>query len=272
MKRALYSIDDEEFMTLLERTDEVLRAKSIPYLIVGGVASQAHIVNYICQKEKGTTLYDLSHSNDFRVQDHFRATDDIDITLDTRKISEDSSNVEIPREVMNALGQIEGDGIYTSSTGDHLVAIKLERQGIKRPIFRLGFDKEADSPDSEISFNLYYGPYDTNNRWSREMIDFENANYFDFFETGKRLSLPVFQERKVELNVKGVEELIATKIARAREKDWTDVLLLYRHSNEANQPIDISKIEKLLCAEDQKYHTVNETLTSRFGKFLALIK
>jgi len=271
MKRALYSLDDEEFMTLLERTDGVLRSRNIPYMYVGGVATQAHIINYICKKE-GTTLCELAHSNGFRIQDHLRATDDADITLDTRGISDGSSPVEAQREVMDVLREIEGEGLYTSPTSNHLVAIKLDRPGVRRPVFRLGLDTEAESPDSEVSFNLYYGPEDTNTRWPQEMMEFERQNYFDFFNTAKRISIPYCPAKNVDVNVKGIEQLLATKIARAREKDWTDLLLLHKHSLEAGEPINLDEVQKLLSAEDPKYHVPSELLMERFEKFRFLIK
>lgn len=272
MKRALYSLDDEEFITLLERTDQVLRGRNLPYMFVGGVATQAHIVKYLCKKKEGTTLYDLSHDHDFRIQDHLRATDDIDITLDPRAISDNILDVRVSQEVIDSLKEIEGNGVYTSPTGNHLVSIKLERSGAKRPIFRLGLDEEADSPDSEVSFNLYYGPKDTNNRWPQEMVDFERANYFGFFDTAESISIPFCPGKNIDLRVKGVEQLLATKIARAREKDWTDLLLLYRHSNEAGQPVDLAEIKRLLHAEHPTYKVSNERLINRFEKFKHLIK
>lgn len=271
MKRALYSLDDEEFMTLLERTDTVLKDRNIPYMFVGGVATQAHIVKCLA-KTQGKTLYDLTHSQDFRIQDHLRATDDADITLDPRGISKDPSNTKVYSEIMAALKQIEGTGPYMSPTGEHLVSIKLERLGKKRPVFRLGLDEEADSQDSEVSFNFYYGPQDTNNRWAQEMVDFERNHYFDFFKTAQRIKIPFSEGRPISLDVKAIEPLTATKIARAREKDWSDILLLYRHSNEAGEPIDLGEVERLLSSKDSRYQIPNQVLMDRFEKFKFLIK
>jgi len=271
MKRALYSLDDEEFMTLLERTDLALKNRNIPYMFVGGVATQAHIANYLCQKEKAT-LYGLAHS-EFRIQDHLRATDDADITLDPRKISDDPRDLRVYQEVMDVLHDIEGDdGLYASPTGNHLVSIKLERSGRKRPIFRLGLDKDADSSDSEVSLNLYYGPNDTNDRWPREMVEFEDRYYFKFFDTCERVSIPFSPERNVDINVKGIEQLLATKIARARPKDWADLLLLYEHAQEAGSPIDMGEVERLLSATDPRYDVPNTILVNRLEKLKVLIK
>jgi hypothetical protein len=271
MKRQLYDLTDEEFMTLLERTDSVFRNREIPYMFVGGVATQAHIVNYLCQKEK-KTLYDLANSDKFRIQDHLRATDDVDITLDSRKISKYSSDIKVHQEIMEVLNEIKGEGIYTSPSRNHLVSIKLERPGKKRPIFRLGLDKEADSPDSQISLNFYYGPEDTNDRWPKEMVDFERANYFDFFNTAKCISIPFSHEGNIDLNVKGIEQLLATKIARARVKDWADILLLYGHAIKAGQSINLNEVKKILHAKHPRYDIPNETLIDKFEKFKFWIK
>lgn len=271
MKRALYSLDDEEFTTLLERTDQVLRSRNIPYMFVGGVGTQAHIANCLCKKQ-GATLCDLANSAEFRIQDHLRATDDADITLDMRKISGDPSDLKIYQEIADMLHAIEGDGYYTSPSGNHLVSIRLERSGKKRPVFRLGLDREGDSHDTEVALNLYYGPEDTNERWPREMVEFEARNYFEFFNTLKRISIPFSSERNVDINVKGIEQLLATKIARGRPKDWSDLVLLYEHCREACSPVDLAEVEKILTARDSRYGVPNSILTGRFEKFRTLIK
>ena len=72
--------------------------------------------------------------------------------------------------------------------------------------------------------------------------------------------------------MKGPEQLLATKIARAREKDWTDMLLLYRHANESGNSIDLKEVEQLLSARDPLYHVTNDNLINRFKKFKYLIK
>src|SRR3989338_3737526 len=87
MKRELYTIADEEFVTLLDRAQKVFASNAIPYMLVGGAATQAHIANYLCRKT-GQPLLDFVDSPDTRIQDHLRATDDIDATLDPRKESD----------------------------------------------------------------------------------------------------------------------------------------------------------------------------------------
>ncbi|GIU68356.1 MAG: hypothetical protein KatS3mg001_206 [Candidatus Pacearchaeota archaeon] len=267
MKRALYSIDDEEFLTFLERIDHSFRTNNIPYLFVGGVATQAHIVSLICKKE-GVNLYDLINDPNFRVQDHLRATDDIDITLDIRNI--EGQKTEIYERINTILSSLEEESPYVSVSGNHLVSVKLERKGIRRPVFRLGLDEEP-SYENEVSLNLYYSPEDTNHRWSQEMIEFERQNYFRFFESGLRISLPIYKGKKIELNVKSLEDLIATKIARSREKDWTDILLLYRHTKDSGNPINFSQLERDLYVEDERLKIFNEELINRLKKFKVLV-
>jgi hypothetical protein len=269
MKRALYSIDDEEFLTLLERIDQSFLRRNIPYLFVGGVATQIHIINYICKKT-GKSFYDIINSHEFRIQDHLRATDDVDITIDPRTILIEEQDTKIYQEINSILDELEQESPYMSVSGNHLVSVELERRGIRRPVFRLGLDEEPSS-GNEVSLNLYYGPQDTNNRWSQEMIEFERNNYFSFFETSKRISIPFYNGKNVEFNVKGLEELIATKLARSREKDWADVLLLYRHSKEANIPLDFSKLERFLCVKDERLNVINDSLLNKYKKFKVLI-
>lgn len=270
MKRALYSLDDEEFITFLGRTQDVLSQHEIPYAFVGGVASQAHIASALCKQNK-RTLSEMSHSSDIRIQDYLRATDDVDITLDLRKFGNDPQDVLVTQRVVNAVKDIADDEIYSSPL-QNVVAIKLERLGAKRPTFRLGLNEDADSPDSELSLNFYYGPQDTNARWSPQMIEFENIHYYPFFDSAQTIAIPYGETSVIPLRVKGLEALLATKIARARPKDWADIMSIYQYNTQAGVPVNVSEVERLLCSPDPKYQVVNSELVASFEKFKTLIE
>lgn len=270
MKRALYSLDDEEFITFLGRTQEVLSHHEIPYMFVGGVASQAHIAGGL-SKQMNRTLSEMSHSSDIRIQDYLRATDDVDITLDLRKFGDNPQDVLVSQRVVNAVKEIAGDELYSSPL-QNVVSIKLERLGAKRPTFRLGLNEDADSPDRELSLNFYYSPQDTNTRWSPQMIEFENAHYYPFFDSAQTIAIPYADNSVIPLRVKGLEALLATKIARARPKDWADIMAIYQYNTKAGVPVNMQEIERLLCSPDSKYQVTNESLIASFEKFQALVK
>ena len=71
--------------------------------------------------------------------------------------------------------------------------------------------------------------------------------------------------------VKNPEDLLATKIARGREKDWQDILTLYNHSVQAGVPINLEKVRQLLLLEDSITHNPNPILEERFEKFAKFI-
>jgi len=273
MKRALYSLADDEFATLLQRVNDCFRRSPLNYTIVGGVAVQAHISNWLCKKY-GCDLHRLAESPDFRVQDYLRATDDVDITVDPRKVN--GGKIEVAKEIVALEDKIVGDKIHMSLSGNNLVSIALERKGVKRPIFKLGLnmdqnDKQYGQSADAVSFNLYQGPDDTNDGWSHEMREFERRYYFEFIDRAQKLEIPYCDENKLVVVVKNPEDLLATKIARGREKDWQDILTLYNHSVQAGMPINLEKVRQLLLLEDSITHNPNPILEERFEKFAKVI-
>lgn len=264
MKRAIFTLADEQFLTLLERTHLEFEREKIPYILVGGAAVQAHILNYICQKE-GVTIRELVESPSFRVQDHLRGTDDIDITLDTRVLGSDTDTAQ---KILGCLNAIVGEnGSYISPSENHLVNVKLERTGLKRPIFGICLDRDELNDDDKVSFNLYHGPKDTNRRWASDMREFEEKFYFDFMSRASTINLNYCKQgRSITLRVKSPEDLLATKIARSREKDWSDSLSLFRHSREAGNPINLHMVEALLYSPDAQGNP-NLDLTRKYDNF-----
>lgn len=267
MKKALYSLADEEFATLLARTHSALKEAEIPYMFVGGVATQAHVSNYLCKKH-GKTVMDFVDSPTFRIQDHLRATDDVDITLDVRRLD---GNVASANKIIYVLDKIVAEqGTYVSPTGNHLVSLVLERKGVRRPVFKLALDKDATDPDKVASFNFYLGPDDTNDRWGSDIRDFEKENYFDFMNRGVELEIPYFESRTIALRVKKVEDLLATKIIRAREKDWNDILALARHSADAGMPINYEELRRVICKDMTGCNKPHISFVEKFDEFMRL--
>ncbi len=264
MKKGIYTLADEEFLTLLERAHTVFTKRNLPYMLVGGTAVQAHILNYIHQKT-GDTIRHLVESPKFRLQDHLRATDDIDITLDPRKLGLDT---DVGRVIIDSLDEIVGDGIFVSPSENHLTKVVLARSGLKRPVFGIKLDSEELGNENNVSFNLYQGPKDTNQKWKGGMREFEENFYFDFMERPSTVKLNYCSEgRIVELKIKSAEDLLATKIARNRPKDFADGLSLYRHSLESEKPIDIARVRYLLSSPDKTLGVPNPELVEKYELF-----
>ena len=83
MKRQLYDLTDEPFVMFVDRLDEVLKGEEIRYNVVGGVASQAYILDMLSKKHD-RPIDGLVRYEDVRVQDYLRSTDDVDIALDLK--------------------------------------------------------------------------------------------------------------------------------------------------------------------------------------------
>lgn len=266
MKRALYDLTDEEFVTLLERTHIAFGNAKIPYMFVGGVAVQAHIADCLCRN--GKNLADFANSPDFRVQDHLRATDDVDITLSRKAESDD---VSFANKIYAVLNDIVGkEGGYISPTGEHLVFASLERKGLSRPIFRLGLNGEGDI-NSAVSFNLYKGAEDTNERWPFDIRDFERRYYETFIERAVDIEIPFCSGKKIHLRIKNAEDLLATKIVRGRDKDLSDVLSLAHHRANAGNPINYEAIKGILCADDPRYGIPNASFMEKYEQFMNVL-
>jgi hypothetical protein len=268
MKRPLYTIADEEFATLLDRADAAFKDKGIKYMLVGGVATQAHIINYLCKEDK--KLIDFINSPDFRLQDHLRATDDIDITLNPRKNGEEYDKVAFAGKIYGVLENIVGkEGIFMSPTENHLVSLSLERKGIARPVFRLGLDDNKDS-EKITSFNFYKGAADTNERWGKDIQEFENRFYFQVMDRAEDVKIPFCQNKDIILKVEKAEDLIATKLVRGREKDWNDILSLINHSESAGKPIDYEIIREMLCGADPRTEKAYIPFVEKYEDFMRL--
>ncbi len=273
MKKEIYSLADEEFVTLLDRTHRAFEKNAVPYMLVGGVAIQAHIIQYLCKT--GKTLLDLIKDPNFRMQDHLRATDDIDITLKGNGEDEIAFANRLYNVLDDIVGKKEGEeeGVFFSPTRNHLISIALSRKGLSRPIFRLGVDKEPD-PESIVSFNLYKGAKDTNERWGQEIRDFESKFYYVFMDRAMEVEVPYCsgQEEKINLRVKKPEDLIATKLIRGRPKDINDILSLANHSEEAEMPIDYDAVRDILCSNDPRYNKPNLAFVEKYEWFIDMLK
>lgn len=269
MKQELFNVADEEFMTLLQRTNEGFEQAGIPFMFVGGVANQTHVAKYLCDINQ-TNLIDLIQSKKIRVQDCLRSTDDVDIVT---RLSDDEPNLErkelnARRRIFSILDYIVGDGEHFSPTEDHIVDIKLRRKAHARPVFELGVDGVM-YPDKKISFNIYRAPKDLKDG---NLKEFEDKFYDTFLDGSVNIALPYSSRGGITLRVKSPEHLLATKIARGRSKDISDALSLVQYSGQSGKPLQYSVVEEILCGEDSRYHVRNEALCQTYSAFMKLVK
>jgi len=268
MKRELFNIADEEFITLLDRTDAAFRNKGIPYMFVGGVATQACNAAYL-NSINNASLTELK-SKGFRMQDYFRATDDVDIAihLDDQGKDKEVREINARNKIFSVLDDIVGSEDFISPTEEHIINIKLHRRGHVKPEFELGIDGVADS-DKIIAFNIFRNPRELNNTPLKE---FEERFYDKFLNEAVNINIRYAPNAAISLRVKRPEHLIATKIANKRDKDVADVLSIMRYSKQAGCPIVYELIEEILCGRDLKYNIQNEFLCKRYELLKELVK
>lgn len=260
MKRELFSVADEEFVTLLDRTNSAFNQAGIPYMAVGGVATQACGAAYL------NSIYNASltelKSRGLRMQDYFRATDDVDIAirLSDQGESKEAREIKARNRIFSVLDSIVGDGEFISPTGDHIIDIKLCRKGHVKPEFELGVDGETN-PDKIIAFSIFRGPRDLSNTHLKE---FEASWYDKFLDEAVNVDLRYAPNATVKLRIKRPEHTIATKIANGRDKDIADVVSILRQSKQAGCPIVDDMVKEILCGEDSRYHVQNAYLCERY--------
>ena len=136
MKRALYSLENEEFVFLINKLREQFEKRKIQHTFVGGTAVQAHILDRLTKKYESDIVSLISNDN-VRLQDYIRATDDIDLALGL----EGQDPIESAKKVKEICKAVEGE--HLSDTGNYIFNFNLERTGAKRPIFGVTIDGES---------------------------------------------------------------------------------------------------------------------------------
>lgn len=263
MKRELFNVADEEFMTLLERTDKAFREEGISHMFVGGVATQCYMAKYLCDIYGGSLL-DLASSEKVRMQDRLRSTDDVDIALSMGNIDD----IEAGKKIYSVLERIVGEGEFLSPSDEHIISIDLLRKGHVKPQFQVGIDKDID-PDRIVAFNLYRKPKDLKDK---NLEEFEDKFYDFFIGRAVDLSIPYCDGKTINLKVKNPADLLATKIVRGREKDIADALSLIRYSRKSNDAINYADVRKVLCGNSTKYGIPNEVLSTRYDVLMSMVE
>ncbi len=259
MKRALFDITDEEFATLLERTNDSFKEAGIPHMFVGGSAVQAITSSYLCE-HFGMPLLDLANSDEVRVQDCLRATDDVDVAL---RLEGDA--VEAGKKIYPVLNKIVGETFSPSE--EHIVDIRWNRKGHVKPQFLLGIDDIVD-PSTVVAFNLYRAPKDLKDQ---ALDEFEERFYDIFLDRAVSVTIPYCAGKDITLRVKNPEDTLATKIVRGRGKDMSDALSLAKYSLMAGKPLDYRQVENTLCGKDKRYDVPNTVLRERYEAFKELL-
>ena len=242
MKRILYSLENEEFVFLINKLKEQFEKRKIQHTFVGGTAVQAHILDRLTKKYDSDIVSLISKDN-VRLQDYIRSTDDIDLALDF----EVQSPIDAAKQVKDICKAVEGE--HLSDTGNYIFEFSLERTGAKRPIFGVAIDGErAEAIALNISHN------------SKDLKTLDHGFYKMFLDQGKELVIPHYQDCNLQIRVPKLEHVLATKISNFRAKDSMDLQNLVSISKDIGEKIDMEEIHSILGPENIKNYERFESL------------
>lgn len=246
MKRALYSLADEEFAFLVDRVGEELRKREIPHIFVGGTAIQAHLLDRFVEKY-GLDIASLASGEQLRLQDYLRCTDDVDLALQFARDATDEK--EVARRITDLCSAVGGE--ILSKTENNIFEYGIERKGIKRPIFSVSVDGERKE---RIALNI--------SRKSSDLRNLESRFYNEFIENGQELTVPYAPGFNLRVRVPKPEHVLATKISHFRAKDTMDMQNLVALMRATGEEVDLEEIKRILLPEH----------TRKYEKFLSLIE
>ena len=233
MKRELYDLTDEEFAFFVNNINKQMKNRKISYVLVGGTAVQAHVLHRLCSKT-GKNLEQIISDPNIRVQDFIRATDDVDIALDS-SIVRKKGDTYFAREIMGVFNGLKGE--YFSPSEEHIFEYQLSRKGIKRPIFQIYVDGETDN-EQVISMNV--------GRHEKDLYNLDSKYYNKFVAEGQNILIPYSDSFNLNLRVLKPEHLLASKISKFRAKDTMDIHILADCMEERKEKINLSEIKELL--------------------------
>jgi hypothetical protein len=234
MKRELYNLANEELAFFVDRLHKQMEKEEIPYILVGGTAIQAHVLQRLSNKT-GKNLSDLTLNPEIRLQDYIRSTDDLDLAISSsvlKKYGEVGFNERINR-VLSGLQVNE----TVSPSEEFLLNYKLIRKGIKRPRFQIYVDGEGND-EMQIAMNI--------GRSKKDLQNLNSDNYDLFVEKGQILQVPFNPNFTINTRVIKPEHLIANKVARFRAKDTMDIHSLADIMRDCGEKLDLTEIKKLL--------------------------
>jgi hypothetical protein len=241
MKRQLYDLTDDPFVVFVNQIGHVLRAESIPHNIVGGVASQAYILNMLTKKH-GKSVRDLTRDKEVRVQDYVRSTDDVDVALDLEGETDDTDKIRrITTEILPQFNFTE-----LSPNGESILEFRAERVGASRPRYRVYVNDQGGAEDV-VAMNI--------GRQPKDLHSLDPVWYAEFLDQGKEITIPYSEGYTLRLRVPRLEHLLASKISQSRAKDLMDNKNLASLAKDMGVELDFAEISRTLSPRhEDNYH------------------
>ena len=246
MKRELYNLTDEEFAYFVSNLHKQMEAEKLPYVLVGGAAVQAHVLDRMCRKT-GKNISQLVSAPDVRLHDYFRSTDDIDLAVDS-SVATRHGDIEFAKIISRVLDklQVREGSERLSPSEEHFLAYVLQRGGMKRSVFQVYVDGETDG-DSMITINVGRSP--------RDLENLDSKFYDVFVREGQVIEISYCPGFTLTSRVIKPEHLLASKISKFRIKDTMDMHSLADIIAECGETVDVGEIKRLLLPRYEiNYH------------------
>ena len=226
MKEHLYSLLDEEFYAGLMIVTNKFRDVGLNPVLVGGTATQAHILDLLSEHGK-RSIDDLVKKGEVSAREEIRPTDVYDMWCL-------GADREVIRKAVDSL-----DNYPVEISPDHSYHTDVMRNGEKRPIIRvIGYGSEAT-----VRLNLLLKPKDL------ERLDPRWAEYF--VKGAKQVDL---KYGKVHLRtmVTRPEHLVAANLSRNSPNDLHDIHALINTMESKGVEFDYHEVKKVLGLECKK--------------------
>lgn len=260
MEKGLFTLTQPDFAFFLNRLSRGF--ENIDYILVGGVAVQAHIAHALTIQHQ-TTLIDLEKKlGNLRLQ----PTNDVNICL------REKGDVEKAKDILRVCEYIGDNTEYFTLDENHVIKIRLTRSGTNNPDFGISID---DNPERVL--NLRFHGNERKAKTAGVLNELPSELYSNLFDNIKGFQIPYCtdsngDEVKLPIKTTSLENLILIKLAQGRTRDIIDITSLLMHNKKAGLAIDGDKIRRVLSKPDLLYGKQNPNLLKAYEHFQGIIE
>lgn len=249
-QRTLYDITNQEFSLFINQMSTALSNSKIDYILVGGVATQLHILDILC-RQHGLSITEIAEK--YRLQDFIRATNDIDLTLSEETYKNSRNEKEYLDTIVAVFDSFTDEDVF-SPDENHVLNYSWTRKGARRPKFGISIDSAHKKCD-QIMLNIA--------RKQTDLEDIDTKHYPQFIERHRKLSVPYNPQLTIKTKAMSITDLLAVKIAKSRSKDIMDFKNLVRVMTKNNQKIKWKELSQILLPKDQRNYEIFQRITGQ---------
>jgi len=267
MEKGLFTLAQQDFALFLNRLARGLNNEHIEYILVGGIAVQAHVANALTTQYKNPLLDLEGKVENLRLQDNFRATDDVNICLR-------EGNIQDAKKVLIALEYVvkESDGTFYSPDEKGIVEIEQLRASHVNADFSLTMDGK-----NKRKLQVRFHRNERKAKTAGDLSELPEKLYEELFDNQIPLNILYHagseedETKRLYLKVASPEDLIFIKLAQGRPKDIADITSLLMHRESAGLSIDEGRIRTVLSEPHPKYKQ-NENLLKAYKHFQGIME